>query len=264
VRSIVRLTEAADFLGKDIKTDYKPSGAYEIRKAGIAFLKMTERINKQFLKRTRMLAMISHDLRTPLTRMKLQLELMPNSEEKEGFKSDINSMIQIISSYLDFAKGEYVEETENIQIYSMILNAVKTNYSNFDVLVTTGSGFNKSDTFPIKKLSFMRALSNLMDNAVKYSDRVRILLYSDLENLYIDLEDNGIGIKDSEKIAVFQPFFRSDKARNLSDSGNVGLGLAITHEIIKNHRGSIVLKDSKDLGGLCVHISIPIHLNSNT
>lgn len=258
IKSILALADAADEFGRGIQKtkNFKPSGALEIKKAGLAFLKMKNRIEKQITKRTNMLAMISHDLRTPLTRMKLQLELMEISEETEGLKLDILTMQQMINSYLDFAKGENTEEFEVVFIYSWIASFLNK-WSHIDIELINLDNINNVQ-IQIKPNSFERALANLIGNAIKYSTKIKISLQTNNSYVIIRIEDNGIGISDEEKPFVFKPFYRSDKARHLDDSGSVGLGLAITKEIINDHKGFIYLEDSRGLGGLLVRIELPL------
>lgn len=257
IKSILALADSMDKFGRGVlnSKNFKPTGALEIRKAGIAFLKMKARIEKQITKRTTMLAMISHDLRTPLTRMKLQLELMEENKETNGLKQDILTMQQMINSYLDFAKGETTEKFKEILIFPWIKSFLnKWTNINAEFINLTKSDHLK---VRIKSNSFERALSNLIGNAIKYGTKVRISLNASSFNISIIVEDNGIGIEDTEKPLVLKPFYRSDKARQLDNSSNVGLGLAITKEIINDHNGFLYLDDSKDLGGLLVKIEIP-------
>ncbi len=257
IKSILALANAAEAFGQGLKPNdpYKPSGAQEIRKAGIAFLRMKDRIERQITKRTQMLAMISHDLRTPLTRMKLQLELMAESEEKEGFRQDIESMQQMINSYLDFARGEGGEEFEVICISPWVSNLISKKWQGFDIDFTVTETEAKVQ---IKPLSFARAISNLIANSIKYATKTKISIYASNPNIIIEINDNGNGIKDNEKDLLFKPFYRSDKSRPLDSAGNVGLGLAITKEIITGHYGNISLENSQDLGGLLVKITLPM------
>ena len=255
IKSILALTSAAENYGRGENIDnYKPTGAKEIRKAGLAFLKMKDRIEKQSAKRTQMLAMISHDLKTPLTRMKLQVELMNDSEEKEELKYDIDSMQQMIASYLDFARGEGGEEFIQIEINSWLTDYIKNKWNGCNIEVKK----EKKKIFArIKPHSFERALANLIGNSIKYSTKQKISVYSSRDNVIISIEDNGTGINDEDKKNVFRPFYRIDKSRSLDSSSSVGLGLAITKEIINGHYGNIILMDSKDLGGLLVKITVP-------
>ncbi len=259
IQSILVLADSMDEFGRGIlkSKNFKPTGALEIRKAGLAFLKMKSRIEKQITKRTTMLAMISHDLRTPLTRMKLQLELMDKNEETDGLKQDILTMQQMINSYLDFARGESAEQFEEIFILSWIKNFLDK-WSHIDIIFINPTKLD-GVKFRIKPLSFERALSNLISNAIKYSTKVRISLNANTSNLSIIIEDNGSGIDNEEKLLVLKPFYRSDKARQLDNSSNVGLGLAITREIVKDHNGFLYLEDSKELGGLSVRIELPVY-----
>lgn len=256
IKSILSLADAADEFGRGVSKgkNFKPSGALEIRKAGIAFLKMKARLEKQISKRTTMLAMISHDLRTPLTRMKLQLELMEETEDTKWLKQDILTMQQMINSYLDFARGESAEKFEEVFIVPWIKSILKK-WEHIDIEFVNNTEPNIKAQ--IKPNSFERALSNIIGNAIKYGTKVRVSLNSNKSSISIIIEDNGTGIDDSEKPLVLKPFYRSDKARRLENTSNVGLGLAITHEIVNDHKGCLYLEDSKELGGLSVRIEIP-------
>jgi two-component system osmolarity sensor histidine kinase EnvZ len=255
IKSILELTNAAEKYGRGEKMpDYKPSGAREIRKAGIAFLKMKDRIERQTAKRTQMLAMISHDLKTPLTRMKLQVELMNDCEEKEELTHDINSMQYMISSYLDFARGEGGESFNKVELNKWVSDYIKLSWSKSRIELKQ----QKTNIFTqIKIHSFARALNNIISNAIKYSTKIKISVYSQDDNAFITVEDNGKGIDNLERNRVFKPFYRGNKARTLEDSTSVGLGLAITKEIIIGHYGTISLAKSKTLKGLLVKIKLP-------
>lgn len=256
IKSIIELTDTAESYGRGEKTDkYKPSGAKEIRQAGLAFLKMRDRIERQTAKRTQMLAMISHDLKTPLTRMKLQVELMNESEEKEELQYDIDSMQHMIDSYLDFARGEGGEDFKPINLNNWISSYIKTKWSENNISLNISP--DQVITL-IKPHSFQRAIANLVGNAFKHSSKVKISLSSSEDEALIIIEDNGKGIKKDERKSVFKPFYRADKSRSLDNSAGVGLGLAITKEIISGHYGTITLGESKSLKGLLVQIQLPI------
>ena len=256
IKSIIELTDTAESYGRGEKTDkYKPSGAKEIRQAGLAFLKMRDRIERQTAKRTQMLAMISHDLKTPLTRMKLQVELLNESEEKEELQYDIDSMQHMIDSYLDFARGEGGEDFKPINLNNWISSYIKTKWSENNISLNISP--NQVITL-IKPHSFERAIANLVGNAFKHSSKVKISLSSSEDEALIIIEDNGKGIKKDERKSVFKPFYRADKSRSLDNSAGVGLGLAITKEIISGHYGTITLGESKSLKGLLVQIQLPI------
>jgi len=258
IRSILELTRAADDFGHGGKSilKYKPSGATEIRKAGVAFLKMKNRIEDYILKRTQTLAMISHDLKTPLTRIKLQLELMNDSNEVEYMKQDVINMQQMIASYLDFARGEGGEEFEHIKILDWFQNKCNTtSYVNLKIT------YNKNIHNPyveIRPYAFKRAIDNILSNANKYATEVLISISIKNNEVIIDIEDNGQGIEDEKKELAFKPFYRLDPARNIEAAGNVGLGLTITKEIITGHGGSIYLENGKILNGLNVRIILPL------
>ena len=256
IKSIIELTDTAERYGRGEKTDkYKPSGAKEIRQAGLAFLKMRDRIERQTAKRTQMLAMISHDLKTPLTRMKLQVELMSESEEREELQYDIDSMQHMIDSYLDFARGEGGEEFKPTNLNNWISSYIKTKWSENNISLNISP--DPIITL-IKPHSFQRAIANLVGNAFKHSSKVKISLSSSEDEALIIIEDNGKGIKKDERKSVFKPFYRADKSRSLDNSAGVGLGLAITKEIISGHYGTITLGESKSLKGLLVQIQLPI------
>ena len=257
INSILELTTAADKFGKGLNTiiDYKPRGAWEIRRAGIALLRMKERIERQIIKRTQMLAMISHDLRTPLTRIKLQLELMTISEDVTELKNDVKSMEQMINSYLDFARGEGGEDFQVISLPPWLSNLLSTKWPSQKFMISMQNGVANVQ---IKPLSFERAITNIINNAIKYSTKIKVSLYLEQTNIVIKIEDNGPGINDFEKNLVFKPFYRSDASRSLDNSSNIGLGLAISKEIVAGHYGAISLEDSKNLGGLSVRIDLPI------
>lgn len=256
LKSILELSKALENFGRGEKiNNYKPTGAKEVRKAGLAFLKMKDRIEKQSAKRTQMLAMISHDLKTPLTRMKLQVEVMNSSEEKEELTYDIDSMNQMIGSYLDFARGEGGENFVKIELGAWLREYINASWGNSNIALD----LKKTKIFVhLKPIAFQRALANLISNSIKHSTKQKISVYSSSnDNVIIKIEDNGAGINDENKSKVFRPFYRVDESRSLDTSSSVGLGLAITKEIITGHYGSITLMDSEALGGLLVKIIIP-------
>lgn len=255
IRSILDLATAIFSLSSSNIHSYKPSGALEIRRAGLAFLRMKERIERYITKRAQMLAMISHDLKTPLTRLKLQLEIMDECEEVENMKHDVVSMQQMISSYLDFMRGEGGEEMKSVKLLDWFYDNISGN--DYGKLIISFEESSKNVEIMIRPLAFKRAIENIVTNASKYASRLLISIKKvDEDQIVIDMEDNGIGISDEEKIKVFKPFYRSDSARHIDSQGSVGLGLSITREIILGHNGDITLHDSI-MGGLCVRIAMP-------
>lgn len=266
IRPILELATAVNKFGSFKNFDqnedksFKPSGAAEIKKAGIAFLQMKNKIRKQFIKRTQMLAMISHDLRTPLTRIMLQTEFIEDNEVKLSLKQDINMMTQMLDSYIDFTRGEINEKFIKVDLAKWIKEFLLQNYTKEPIKQIFANNDN-SDEFLclIKELSFKRALSNVINNALKYGSKALINIYKEQNWIVITLEDNGKGIKPHLKDLVFKPFYRVDKSRSLDNSNsNVGLGLSITEEIITDHKGKIILDKGQILGGLLVKIILPV------
>ena len=259
IKSILSLANAANnyICGSPEDFHYKPSGATEIRKAGFAFLKMKSRIENYILKRTQTLAMISHDLKTPLTRINLQLEMMDDgSEEIKEMKSDVANMSQMIDTYLDFARGEGGETLRKTNLLYWFEKALKKDsYQNLEI------NYSKDSSNPevlIKPIAFGRAIDNILGNANKYASKTLITIKISDNNVILDIEDNGEGISDEMKAHVFKPFYRIDSARNLGSHGSVGLGLSITNEIIIGHNGSVELLDGEKLNGLSVRIILPL------
>lgn len=256
IKSIIDLTNAAENYGRGEEIyNYKPSGSKEIRKAGIAFLKMKDRIERQATKRTQMLAMISHDLKTPLTRMKLQVEMMPNSEEKDDLQQDIQSMQHMMLSYLDFARGEGGENFQTTDLNQWLNQYITKKWAHHNIKINVNE---EPILVQIKPHSFERAIANLISNALKYSTQIIVSLCSKNTNALLIIEDNGLGIKEEDRKLVFKPFYRVDKSRSIDHCASVGLGLAITKEIINGHYGSITLDNSPTLKGLLVKIQLPI------
>lgn len=256
VRSIIHLANAAEQFGKGQDApDFKPHGAREIRLAAIAFIQMRERIRRLLDRRTQMLASVSHDLRTPLTRMKLQLELMPDNDERQSLENDITDMQKMLEGYLDFARGVPQEDYQTIDLKAFCAT-LESDYQHHDGKIE--NFITDSITINIRPDSFKRALYNLVDNGLYYGSSVSLLAKPYLSSkqcmLYID--DNGPGIPEEHYDDVFQPFFRLDSSRN-SETGGVGLGLSITRDIINRHGGEIYL-DKSPKGGLRVAINIPM------
>ncbi len=256
IRPIRRLAIAAERFGRgsDVKS-FKVEGAREVRQAGQAFLEMKASLQRQISQRTDMLAGVSHDLRTPLTRLKLQVAMMGDSPDIYDMKNDINDMEKMIEGYLNFVRGDGRESatiTDIPQMLSDIVNAAKRNGSNItlnlnDVSVCT----------PLRPVAFKRCLNNIISNAAKYSDKTWVSLErTEGDLIKITIEDNGLGIDADKFDEVFKPFYRVDSSRNMN-TGGVGLGLPIAMDIVHSHGGSIWLEKSKH-GGLCVSITLPV------
>lgn len=261
VRSLHELSVAAEKFGRGQDApNIKPAGSQEIRSLTISFIKMKERVMRQISQRTDMLSGVSHDLRTPLTRMKLQLEMMPNSQETTDLKSDIYDMEKLVEEYLDFARVDEKEKTTPVKIKKFLQEKVVHYYAKMNKSIGDFIELSADLEISVKKLALKRALHNLVDNAFNYGNQVNFAAKISDHNLIITIDDNGPGIPASERNNVFKPFYRIDNSRNLDKktlSGGSGLGLAIAMDAITSHGGSIKLSDSA-LGGLCVTIFIPI------
>ena len=254
IRPIIRLARVAEQFGRGGKIGFfKPEGALEVRRASVAFLKMKDRIEKQIFQRTEFLTGVSHDLRTPLTRIKLTLAMCDDEGVRE-IEDDVNEMERMITSYLDFARGEGTEESKIVQIHNVISSIVES-YNKINKNIEYN--FDKKVKILLKLQNFKRVLTNLLDNACKFGTIIKVTSYIEDENLIITIEDNGPGIEISLRERVFQPFYRIESSRN-SETGGIGLGLSIVKDIIISHGGDIVLEDSALLGGLKVKILLPI------
>ena len=251
-RPITNLARAAEKFGKGEDIDeFKPAGALEIRQAGHEFDKMRKRIERHINQRTEMLSGISHDLRTPLTRMKLQIAFIKNKDTEKKLTEDINEMEKMLNEYLQFTSSSYVEKDEMFNMSELILEVVKKyNNENITHNIIPRIYFNG------RKNLIVRCLNNLIDNALKYATKVTISLNKKNTNLFIIIDDDGPGISKKEHENVFKPFYKIDKGRADSKS-SVGLGLSISSDIIKSHGGNIVLEKSK-LDGLRVKIFLPV------
>ncbi len=246
---------AAEEFGKGNNNfELKPRGAYELRQLSRVFSKMKARINNQINNRTQMLAGISHDLRTPLTRMKLQIALLDDKKAMKSLTEDVSEMREMIDTYLAFAKGEKEEKVKDTNLYKIIDSlCVKSIIGKKKNIYNK---VNKDIIVSIKPLAMTRAFSNIILNGVSYSKKaVEINSSETKENIYIIVDDDGSGIPKNKREDVFKAFYRVDKSR-LSNSVNTGLGLTIARDIIQSHGGNIALHTSS-LGGLKVEIIIP-------
>jgi len=251
-RPIVNLARAAEKFGRGENIDeYRPSGALEIRQAGFEFDKMRKRIMRHLNQRSEMLSGISHDLRTPLTRLKLQLALMKDETLSKKMSLDIDEMEKMLNEYLQFTSSSYQEKDETFNISELIENIIN-NYGN--------SGISKEIIPRVymngRKNLIQRSLNNLIDNAIKYAKKINLHLSKKNNNILITIDDDGIGIPENEHENVFKPFYKIDKSRGDSKS-SVGLGLSIASDAIKSHGGNIILEKSP-LNGLIVKIFLPL------
>tara|TARA_B100001094_G_scaffold72774_1_gene69057 strand:+ start:1103 stop:2422 length:1320 start_codon:yes stop_codon:yes gene_type:complete len=251
-RPITNLARAAERFGKgkDVE-EFKPSGAMEIRQAGHEFDKMRKRIQRHLNQRTEMLSGISHDLRTPLTRMKLQIAFIKDKDLGQKLTEDINEMEKMLNEYLQFTSSSYIEKDEMFNL-SELIDEIINKYNNKNI----SKELLKRIYINGRKNLIVRCLNNLIDNALKYADKVNVRLHKKNTELFITIDDNGPGIIKKEHENVFKPFYKIDKGRADSKS-SVGLGLSIASDIVKSHGGNIKLEKSK-MNGLRVKIFLPV------
>ena len=257
IRPILRLAQAADAFGKGRPEppDFRPRGAREVRQAAQAFLEMKERITTHVDQRTTMLAGVSHDLRTILTRFKLQLALLDETPEAQSLRSDVDEMQHMLEDYLAFARGHGGEEASPTSLKTL-LGEILDEASVLGVDVQLKTRRRRDIIVPLKRNAFKRAIWNLVSNAARFGETVVIRAATERRWLRIEVDDDGPGIPTEERDNVFQPFYRLDVARN-QDRGNTGLGLAIARDIARSHGGDITLGESS-MGGLRAIISVPL------
>lgn len=254
VRSILDLAKVADAFGKGHDMPgFKPHGAREIRAAGLSFIQMRERIKRLIKRRTDMLTGISHDLKTPLTRMRLQLEMMKDKKAKAAMEDDIKEMEQMVQEYIDFARGADGESSEQLSLDRLVKHCTQK-YD--DSTLTISAKLQRQSIFG-KRNALIRCIQNLIDNAKREADNLTITMSQpDEQHIQLILDDDGPGIPEDRRDDVFQPFVRLEHSRN-RDTGGVGLGLSIAQDIMHSHGGEITLSDSPQ-GGLRVTLTFPI------
>lgn len=256
IKPILRLADAAESFGKGrpIPDDFTPRGAREVRRAATAFIEMSNRIERHVEQRTTMLAGVSHDLRTILTRFKLQLAMFGDSPETKALYSDADEMQHMLEDYLSFAKGDGGEVTVQVEIEKMLEElCADLAHHGKDIKLTVEEGIT---SVPLRRQAFKRAIANMVGNSVRYADQVTIKVGREDNWLKVEIDDNGPGIPADKRDEVFRPFYRIDTARN-QDQPNTGLGLAIALDIIRGHGGDIQL-DESSLGGLRAVVLIPL------
>ncbi|CAN7396152.1 MULTISPECIES: ATP-binding protein [Ensifer] len=253
IRPILALTKAAESFGKGQKIDdFAPRGADEIRRAGLAFIQMRERIERQIEQRTAMLTGVSHDLRTILTRFRLQLALAGNNPDLESLNQDVDDMQNMLEGYLAFARGEAEEDVGQLKLSDLMTRLAAEAELHGKTLTTSVEG---EDQVRVRPNAFTRLIANLASNAYRYANRVNIEARHSAKWVTITVDDDGPGIPERSREDVFKPFFRLDEARNLDSSGT-GLGLAIARDIARSHGGNVTLGDSP-LGGLRATVRLP-------
>ena len=251
-RPITNLARAAEKFGRGEDVDeYRPSGSLEIRQAGYEFEKMRKRIQRHLNQRSEMLSGISHDLRTPLTRMKLQLAFIKDQEISSKLSEDINEMEKMLNEYLQFTSSNFSEKNEIFNI-SLLMDEIIHKYENKNISKDIIGEIYING----RKNLLRRCFNNIIDNAIKYGSKVDVSLSKKSKNLFIIIGDDGPGIPETEYNNVFKPFYKIDKGRAEAKS-SVGLGLSIASDIIRSHGGYIRLNKSK-LNGLEVKIFLPV------
>jgi two-component system osmolarity sensor histidine kinase EnvZ len=252
LKPIILLSQAAKRFGKgQYDSDFKVSGALEIRQASYEFERMKKRILKHISQRTAMLSGISHDLKTPLTRLKLQIELLNKNQKLNSLKEEITEMEKMINEYLDFASNQYSQPVENFNIIQLIQNLIDKSFKKNIKMKSP-----KNLIFSGRKNLIRRCIANIINNSQKYSENILITCKKMKKIIKIDIDDDGPGIADEHKEKVFRPFYRVDKSRSLKDS-NVGLGLSIVEDIVNSHGGNVKLLNNPNGKGLRVSLSFP-------
>jgi len=254
IRPILRLAEAVESFGKgrDVP-NFRPRGAQEVRRAASAFIEMKSRVERAIEQRTTMLAGVSHDLRTVLTRFKLELALIGDSPEAEAMKRDIDEMSRMLEAYLAFARGDAGELPEPTDM-AAFLEELRADAERDGHKATTD--FHGYPVVTVRPNAFKRCLANLVSNAARFASTIAITGHRDHRYLTITVDDDGPGIPAKLREDVFKPFLRLDDARN-HDEGGSGLGLAIARDIARSHGGDIMLGDSP-MGGLRASVRVPV------
>jgi two-component system osmolarity sensor histidine kinase EnvZ len=254
IRPILRLTEAVESFGKgrDVP-NFGPRGAQEVRRAALAFIEMKRRVERAIEQRTTMLAGVSHDLRTVLTRFKLELALLGDAPELDALKKDVDEMARMVEAYLAFARGDSGEQAEPTDM-GAFLEELKADAERHGH--RTSVAFHGYPVVTVRPHAFRRCLANLVSNAARFAEEIAITGHRDHRWLTVTVDDDGPGIPANRREDVFKPFLRLDDARN-QDEGGTGLGLAIARDIVRSHGGDISLGDSP-LGGLRATVRIPV------
>ncbi|MDO5759159.1 MAG: ATP-binding protein [Rhodobacterales bacterium] len=254
LRPITRLASAAEAYGRGRTVPYRAAGATEVRAAGNAFLDMRARIDRQIEQRTLMLSGVSHDLRTPLTRLKLSLAMLDSDEDRDPMLRDVRDMERLLDAFLDFARGASEGEAEPVDPAALLRRIVEDcTRSNVPVTLheVTGTG-----TVMLRKLAIRRAIDNLIGNAVRYGTHAELSMVLTDRTLRIRVEDDGPGIPEERIDEALRPFTRLEASRNQDKGPGVGLGLSIALDIARAHGGSLRLGPSQRLGGLCADLVI--------
>jgi two-component system osmolarity sensor histidine kinase EnvZ len=252
LRPITRLAAAAEAFGRGQHMPYAPAGATEVRAAGTAFVEMRDRIERHIEQRTLMLSGVSHDLRTPLTRMRLALSMLEDPD-REPLERDVEEMQRLVDEFLNFVQGAEgkAEPVDPVALVRSIVDDAGRTGRNAELVVAEGSG-----TVLLRETAIRRAVDNLISNAVRYGSRAEVSVLLSERALRIRVEDDGPGIPERQRPEAQKPFVRLDAARNQDLGAGVGLGLAIATDVARAHGGVLRLGESARLGGLCADIVI--------
>ena len=252
LRPIKRLSLASAAFGRGQSVAFNPTGAIEVRAAGHAFLDMRDRIERQIEQRTMMLSGVSHDLRTPITRLQLGLELL-DGPEVQDLKKDVDSMRFMVDSFLNYARDSAADPVADVDLVDL-LTELGLRLSPPVKPRVVGS----PRLLALRQVPVARALDNLLTNALRYADCVQILIRFETQDISIFVSDNGPGIPADQRDQAIKPFVRLEAARGQNHGSGVGLGLAIAADVAKSHGGSLILNDSAELGGLSVEVRLPL------
>lgn len=261
VRPIRKLAEAAEAFGKGRSMPFRPAGAEEVRRAGTAFLAMRGRLERQMEQRTQMLSGVSHDLRTPLTRMKLTLALMEESEGTADLALDVEQMERMLGEFLAFSRGDSLEATEAVDVFALadsIVEGMRRAGTSIGLVHITDEGAEDEPVL-LRRMAVERAVQNLVGNAAQHGRQVRLSVRLAARAVIFTVEDDGPGIPETDRQRALQPFARLDAARpaTLNGGAGVGLGLTIALDIARSHGGTLELGESADLGGLRAILRLP-------
>jgi two-component system osmolarity sensor histidine kinase EnvZ len=258
IRPILKLAHAADSFGRGIDVpDFRPEGAAEVRQAARAFLLMRERLSRQITQRTEMLAGVSHDLRSPLTRMRLELAMLGDNPDAKGIADDIAEMERMIEGYLAFARGEGSETPTPTGLGSLVAEVVDgARRSTQGVNIRLDAEADTTLTVPVRPNAFKRCLANLVGNACLHGRNVVVSAHRLADSIEILVDDDGPGIPASSREEVFRPFFRLDRSRN-PKTGGTGLGLTIARDVARGHGGDVIL-EAAPTGGLRARVTVPV------
>lgn len=256
LKPVRRMAEAAEAFGRGQAVRFRPEGATELRRAGAAFLEMRGRIERHIDQRTKMLSGVSHDIRTPLTRMRLGLSLLPEGPERDALERDVTDMEGMLEAFLDFARGEGAGQTEPVDPEELLERVVEKARRAGQAVEIGDRPADGAGMAELRPLAIERALDNLVSNAVRYGSRAIVSLASTARVLRFTVEDDGPGIPSEARDEALRPFVRLDEARNQDSGTGVGLGLSIAADIARQHGGTLRLGDSARLGGLAVDLVI--------